>query len=66
MYQLLSQIEQGNGKPDQVELLDDICDNMSFKCFCPLGDAAVGPVASSIKYFREDYEELIADAKAGV
>ena len=43
----------------QVDKLLDICDNMSFKCFCPLGDAAVGPVASSIKCFRSDYEELI-------
>ncbi len=66
MHQLLTQIDNGTGKPEQVELLNDICDNMSFKCFCPLGDAAVGPVASSIKYFRQDYEELLAGMKSGV
>ncbi len=64
MYQILSDIHNKKGKPEQVELLNDICDNMSFKCFCPLGDAAVGPVASSIQYFREDYEELIASMRS--
>ena len=60
MYQILSDINNRKGRPEQVGLLKDICDNMSFKCFCPLGDAAVGPVASSIEYFPEDYEALIA------
>ncbi|CCQ92173.1 NADH-quinone oxidoreductase, subunit F [Nitrospina gracilis 3/211] len=63
MHQILSEIIHKQGKPNQVELLNDICDNMAFKCFCPLGDAAVGPVASSIQYFREDYEALIESLK---
>ena len=66
MWQLLNQINNGEGKQDQVKLLEDICDNMSFKCFCPLGDAAVSPVLSSIKNFPEDYQELIGAAKAAV
>ena len=64
MWQLLNQIHIGQGQMAQVEKLVDICDNMSFKCFCPLGDAAVGPVASSIKHFRADYEELIGQMTA--
>jgi NADH-quinone oxidoreductase subunit F len=63
LYQILTEINNKQGKPEQVELLNDICDNMSFKCFCPLGDAAVAPVISSIKYFPEDYEELIGSLK---
>ncbi len=59
MWQILSGIQNGKGTNEQVEKLEDICDNMSFKCFCPLGDAAVSPVLSSIKTFREDYDELI-------
>lgn len=64
LWQILSNIDNRRGKPGNIELLGDICDNMSFKCFCPLGDAAIGPVQSSIKYFREDYEELLHGAKA--
>ncbi|MBT5257428.1 MAG: NADH-quinone oxidoreductase subunit F, partial [Nitrospina sp.] len=59
MYQLLNDIQNGKGSSKQVEKLKDICDNMSFKCFCALGDAAVAPVASSIMHFRSDYDELI-------
>jgi NADH-quinone oxidoreductase subunit F len=66
MWQLLNQIQTGQGKEDQVTLLEDICDNMSFKCFCPLGDAAVAPVLSSIKNFPEDYQKLISEAKTAV
>ncbi|MFQ5449756.1 MAG: NADH-quinone oxidoreductase subunit NuoF [Nitrospinaceae bacterium] len=59
MWQILSQIQNGKGSKLHVEELTDICDNMSFKCFCPLGDAAVAPVISSIKTFREDYDAMI-------
>ncbi len=59
MWQLLNQIQTGKGEAAHVEKLVDICDNMSFKCFCPLGDAAVAPVLSSIQKFRADYDELI-------
>jgi len=66
MYQILGEIHNKIGREEQLGLLQDICDNMSFKCFCPLGDAAVSPVLSSIKYFREDYDSLLAEMKAGV
>ncbi|TDJ50303.1 MAG: NADH oxidoreductase (quinone) subunit F [Nitrospina sp.] len=66
MHQILLEIQNKVGKPEQLDLLTDICDNMSFKCFCPLGDAAIAPVLSSIKYFRADYEELLASAKTPV
>ena len=59
MWQILQQIQTGKGEAAYIEKLVDICDNMSFKCFCPLGDAAVAPVLSSIENFRADYDELI-------
>ncbi|GIT64583.1 MAG: hypothetical protein Ct9H300mP23_02100 [Nitrospinota bacterium] len=39
--------------------------NMAFKAFCPLADACVAPVVSSIKYFRSDYEEYFKNVPAG-
>ena len=59
MWQILTDIQNGEGSNEQVEKLEDICDNMSFKCIYALGDAAVAPVASSIMHFRSDYDELI-------
>ena len=65
MWQLLTQVQEGAGTQGHVDKLLDICDNISFKCFCPLGDAAVSPIASGIKHFRSDYDELIKKLTAG-
>jgi NADH-quinone oxidoreductase subunit F len=59
MWQLLNQLQEGTGTNEHVDKLLDISDNMSFKCFCPLGDAAVAPIISGIQHFRSDYDELI-------
>ena len=32
---------------------------MLFKAFCALADGAVSPIDSSLKYFREEYEEHV-------
>jgi len=38
---------------------------MSFKAFCPLADACVAPVMSSIKHFRSEYEEYFKNTPIG-
>ena len=57
LYQIVERIMQNKGQLEYMNKLEDICDNMAFKTFCPLADACVAPVVSSIKYFRSDYEE---------
>ena len=56
LYQIVERIMQNNGQLEYIEKLEDICGNMSFKTFCPLADACVAPVVSSIQHFRSDYE----------
>lgn len=56
---ILARIADGRGEPDDLDLLLDICDNIEFKTLCPLGDAAVGPVKSSITKFREEFTALM-------
>jgi NADH-quinone oxidoreductase subunit F len=56
MYRILRRIENGQGRTEDPDLLLDVCDNIAGKSFCPLGDAAVGPVQSSIQRFRQEYE----------
>ena len=38
---------------------NDIADNINGKSFCALGDGAAAPIFSSLKYFREEYEQHI-------
>ena len=63
MYKILSRIEGGQGRPEDLPLLLDIALNIAGRSFCPLGDAAVGPVRSSVDRFREEYEFHIREKR---
>jgi NADH-quinone oxidoreductase subunit F len=63
MYKILGRIEHGQGRMEDLDLLLDICGNIAGRSFCPLGDAAVGPVQSSIERFREEYEFHIREKR---
>lgn len=65
LHQIVERILQNRGQLEHINKLEDICDNMAFKTFCPLADACVAPVVSSIKYFRSEYEEYFKNAPAG-
>ncbi|HVR44754.1 MAG TPA: NADH-quinone oxidoreductase subunit NuoF [Thermoanaerobaculia bacterium] len=52
---VLWRLENGNGRPQDAELLLDMSDNIGGKSLCALGDAAIGPVMSSVKKFRDEY-----------
>ena len=47
------------GRPEDAQLLLDICDNIEGKSFCPLGDAAAWPIQSAIKRFPEDFKKWL-------
>jgi NADH-quinone oxidoreductase subunit F len=57
VVQLLQQLEKGEGSEADLEKLLDICDNITGRAFCALGDSIQSPVASSITYFRDEYIE---------
>src|SRR5690242_10125740 len=59
LVQLLRDIEAGKGVMSDLDKLNDIADNINGKSFCALGDGAASPIFSSLKYFREEYEEHI-------
>jgi NADH-quinone oxidoreductase subunit F len=51
---------------EDLDLLLDICNNIAGKSFCPLGEAAVGPVQSSVERFRDEYEFHIREKRCMV
>jgi NADH-quinone oxidoreductase subunit F len=57
VVQLLQQLERGEGSEADLEKLLDICDNITGRAFCALGDSIQAPVASSINFFRDEYIE---------
>ena len=55
LVQVLKDIETGKGSEADLDKLLDLCDNIMGRSFCALADGAVSPIASSIKYFRDEY-----------
>ena len=56
MEKILHNIEYGNGKISDIDLLWDIQRKIEGNTICPLGDAAAWPVAAAIRHFRDEFE----------
>jgi len=63
LEQLISRIERGEGKPGDLEKIDSICVNILGRTVCPLGDAAVMPIQSALKLFRDEFQYHIDHKK---
>ncbi len=62
---LLIEIEQGRGKPGDLELLAKHCKLLGpGRTFCAHAPGAVEPLQSALKYFRADFEAAIANGQA--
>ncbi|MEJ2183726.1 MAG: NADH-quinone oxidoreductase subunit NuoF [Nitrospirota bacterium] len=68
MHDKLLDITEGRGKPEDIELLNSFGREIIMTSLCGLGQTAPNPVLSTIRYFREEYEQHINDkyCRAGV
>ena len=57
LVQILRRMEEGRGRPGDIEKLLDLCENILGRSFCALGDGATSPISSAIQYFREEFEQ---------
>jgi NADH-quinone oxidoreductase subunit F len=56
LYRVIHRIEQGQGRPEDLDLLLNLSDNISGRTICALGDAAAMPVKSFVTHFRSEFE----------
>jgi NADH:ubiquinone oxidoreductase subunit F (NADH-binding)/Fe-S-cluster-containing hydrogenase component 2/(2Fe-2S) ferredoxin len=61
MLQILERITSGNGGHGDIERLEEIGRKVVEGSLCGLGSTAPNPVLTTIRYFREEYEEHIHD-----
>jgi len=68
MLEIITDITEGRGKPEQIGLLEELADTVSQTALCGLGKTAPNPVFSTLRYFRLEYEAHINEKKcpAGV
>ena len=63
LLEILDRICKGEGKPGDIELLEDICAEIKAGALCGLGQTAPNPVLTTIRYFRDEYEAHINEKR---
>jgi len=63
MHEILTEISEGRGKPEHIPLLEELGWVTAEASLCQLGGTAPNPVLSTIRYFREEYEEHILNKR---
>ncbi len=61
MYHLLDKIVKEKATSRDLALLEELCDMVSATSLCGLGQTAPNPVLSTLRYFRQEYEEKLQD-----
>ncbi|MDY0012346.1 MAG: NADH-quinone oxidoreductase subunit NuoF [Rhodocyclaceae bacterium] len=56
LYRVVHRIENGLGRPDDLDLLGSVSTNIMGRTICALGDAAAGPVLGFMKHYRSEFE----------
>ncbi|AFL73156.1 NADH-quinone oxidoreductase subunit NuoF [Thiocystis violascens] len=60
MHGLLDKIAKGQGAHADLALLEELCEVVQATSLCGLGQTAPNPVLSTLRYFRDEYEEKLA------
>ena len=63
MLEILERITNGEGKDGDIELLEELAMKIKDGSMCGLGQTAPNPVLTTLKYFRNEYEDHIYNKK---
>ncbi|MEX8500069.1 NADH-quinone oxidoreductase subunit NuoF [Leptothrix ochracea] len=55
LWRLVNRIEHGQGRAEDLDLLDNVAENIMGRTICALGDAAAMPVRAMIKHYRHEF-----------
>jgi bidirectional [NiFe] hydrogenase diaphorase subunit len=64
MYNLLGRFVDRTARPEDLAQLEQLCDLVRNTSLCGLGQSAPNPVASTLRYFRPEYESAFASEGA--
>lgn len=63
MLEILERITKGEGKMEDLDLLEELSVKIKEGALCGLGQTAPNPVLTTLKYFRHEYEEHVLEGK---
>ena len=55
LWRMVDRIEKGQGRPQDMDVLDSVAANIQGRTICALGDAAAMPVRAMLKHFRDEF-----------
>jgi NADH-quinone oxidoreductase subunit F len=61
MLEILEDIAKGEGKPDDLDVLQRLAEDIKAGALCGLGKTAPNPVLTTIRYFEEEYKAHILE-----
>jgi NADH-quinone oxidoreductase subunit F len=59
MLEILTDIAEGRGKEEDLSLLEELATEVKDTALCALGGTAPNPVLTTLRYFRDEYEQHI-------
>lgn len=63
MMEILTDITKGRGKPEDLDLLWDLAEDIKAGSLCGLGKTAPNPVLGTLRFFRQEYEAHIHEGR---
>jgi NADH-quinone oxidoreductase subunit F len=66
LYRMLNRIIDGKGRPEDIQLLEDVSHKIEGRTICALGDAAAMPVWSFVKHFRHEFEYYVEHKRSPI
>jgi len=66
LYRMLTRIVNGQGRPEDLDKLDDVASKIEGHTICALGDAAAMPVRSFVKQFRPEFAYYVEHKRSMV
>ncbi|HET9274995.1 MAG TPA: NADH-ubiquinone oxidoreductase-F iron-sulfur binding region domain-containing protein, partial [Gemmatimonadales bacterium] len=61
---ILERILKGQGKPEDLDLLLELSDQMTGKTICVLSDSCAAPIVSGIRKFRPEFDAYLSRSRA--
>jgi NADH-quinone oxidoreductase subunit F len=59
LYRVVTRIVDGQGRPEDLELLESVAGNIAGRTICALGDAAAMPVQGMLRHYRHEFAYYI-------
>ena len=63
LWRMVDRIQEGQGRAEDLDKLDNVAENIMGRTICALGDAAAMPVRAMIKHFRHEFAAKIDAAQ---